>query len=208
MKGILMKKHFWILSLLMFFLAVNFVRAGEWRFPVNLTYCRGIMNVYDAYKDILEDKGYSVSEEMIFPVAVSFQPFYQMENPLRIGGGVGPLLLVMISDYTYFDVPLKLDVGVTAIPGAGVSPYLRGGLVYHLAFGDFVESSTPGLFVAVGLEFLRKKKVGFGFEVAYDFSKVKIQSDKETYNYLVAASNLSAKSVKAGDLMISLFVTF
>jgi len=190
-------------------LSAGKIMSSDWRFPVNLTYSGGVTNVFDTYKEILESKNYSVSEEMIIPIGVSFQPYVQFDNVLRIGGGIGPLMLVLISDYTYFGIPLKVDAGVTFIPGANVSPYFRGGLAYHLAFGDFVESSTPGLFVAFGMEFLRQKRVSFGAEIGYDFSSVDLRSDEEYYDfYSDKTYKPDAKSVKAGALQISLFAEF
>lgn len=203
-----MKHNFIIvLTMLVCFLFITETSfAADWRFPINLTYANGMREVFDVHKESLENRGYSVSEEFFLPVAVSFQPYVQLAGPLRVGGGIGPLMLVMIGDYTYFGIPLNLNMGLTFAPQAAVSPYIRVGLAYHLAFGDFVESTTPGLFGAFGFEFMRTKKVGFGLEIGLDSSKSKLEYfEKGSYGF---RSQKGSKSVSPGGLLISAYVVF
>jgi len=55
-----------------------------------------------------------------------------------------------------------------------------------LASGEYVKSSSSGFFGGVGVEFLRKRRVGFGFEISVD----------------------TAENIKPAGVMISVFAVF
>lgn len=208
-----MKKLNNLLALLILISLFPFNRAqaaGEWRFPVQLTYVNGITDVYDLYKSNLESEGYSVTSEFILPVAIAFNPQYEFNFGLRIGGGIGPMMMILTGEKNHFGIPLNFNVGFTILPFAQVSPYVRGGIMYHLAFGDYLEKSTPGIFAAAGIEFLRKKAVAFGFEVAMDFTELEFKTyDVDYDSWWGYEVNLSGtRKIKPAGLMIGLFIEF
>ena len=90
-------------------------------------------------------------------------------------------------------MPIALSYGFTFIPQASVSPYARIGFKYYIAGGDWLDKSSPGLFAAAGVEFLRKKAIAVGIEVGYDNAEVKFD-DGETFT--------------PGDVQVSLRAVF
>lgn len=144
---------------------------SEWRFPVGLSYISGFADVVSYY----EDHGYGESSGYI-PIGLSFAPYYQFDHGSRLGFDLGPAAMI-IGDATYWDVPVGVSFGFNFMPHASVSPYARFGVRYHIAGGDDVDSSTPGLFGGFGVEFLRTKMVGVQAEIGYDSSEVSFGSD-------------------------------
>lgn len=182
--------------------------AGEWRFPVHINYVDGLGKVFDLYKSNLEYKGYTLTTEFVMPVGASFNPYFQLDIGLRFGTGFGPFYLVMIENYTYFGVPLNIHAGYTLLPNSSFSPYLKGGIMYHLATGDYLHSSSPGFFAAAGVIFLNDKKVNFGVEILSDLSKLEF----DWYNYervLYGSENEARyKTIQPGKLLIGIFIQF
>lgn len=190
--------------------------GGDMKFPIQLSYVTGLGDVYDLYIDNLEARGFDISSDFYLPIALSFHPFYEFNFGLRIGGGIGPIMLVLVqektiygssssTDYTtYFDLPLNFHVGYTIIPRSPVSPYVKTGFVYHVNTGDYLKSTKPGLLLAAGLDFLRTKRVNFGFEVAKDFSESTFEhSIEEDWTYYT-----TEKTISTGGLTIGIFVRF
>ena len=191
-----------------FLLATVFLRqtsGSDWRFPVGLSYVHGFNDVVDFYESSVDADIFAI------PVGVTFHPYYNFDFGLRLGMGVGPLSVVYIQyigygeDKFFLNIPLNINIGYTILPGFNVSPYLRTGLVYHAATGDYLESSKPGFFGAIGLEFLRKKRVGFGFEIAID--KAEMEFDEQYYSW---GSYYSAgkTTLNPGKVLISVFAIF
>jgi hypothetical protein len=122
------------------------------------------------------------------------------------------LMFVYISgpDVSYFDAPLNVHVGYTIIPRSPVSPYVKTGFVYHINTGDYLESTSPGLLLAGGIDFLRNKRVSFGLEVAMDFSEVTFEDRTEYYYdpYNPYDYRSGEKKIKTGGLLIGMFVRF
>jgi hypothetical protein len=68
--------------------------------------------------------------------------------------------------------------------------------------GDYLKSTKPGFLVAAGLDFLRTKRVNFGFEVAKDFSESTFEHRiEEDWTYYT-----TEKTISTGGLTIGIFV--
>jgi hypothetical protein len=151
------------------------VPAGDWRFPIGLTYTSGFQDVVDFH-----EKAVGVDADFSFPVGLCFRPYLEFDRGHRIGFDVGPGSIILIDvaggsdsgSIDYINFPLGIWYGYTLMRDATVTPYVRGGVRYNIASGDFVDSASPGFLAAIGLETGRKGNVGFGFEVAYDSSTV------------------------------------
>jgi hypothetical protein len=162
-------------------------KTGQWRIPVGLSYMSGLGDMVDYYKDRLHATGNMI------PVGLSLAPHYEFAHGSRLGVDLGPAAILLVnSDVKYWDVPLALSYGFTFIPRASVSPYVRGGVKYHIANGDDVDRSKPGLFGAAGVEFLRKSAVGVELEVGYDGSEIEI----------------AGQTFKTGEILVSLRAVF
>ena len=155
-------------------------RKGDWRFPIGLTYANGMRDMADFVEDNIGDT------DLFVPVGLSFAPYYEFAHGSRIGFDLGPATIITVekqygddSDTLYWGVPVALTYGFTFVPRASVSPYARVGFKYHIAGGDWLDKSSPGVFVAAGVEFLRKKAVGVGFEIGYDGAEVEFEDGTE-----------------------------
>ena len=107
---------------------------------------------------------------------------------------------------TFFDLPLNFHVGYTIIPRSPISPFIKTGFVFHVNSGDYLESSSPGFLVAAGVDFLRTKKVNFGFEVSKDFSESVFEHRIEEDSW--GTYYTTEKTISTGGLNIGLFVRF
>lgn len=172
-------------------------KAADWRFPVGLTYVSGFGDVVDIYEDNLVAEGYRVYDTGNIPVGLSFQPYVQFDSGLGVGVGIGPISAI-IGDASFVDFPLGLDVRYAFVPSANVSPYARAGVRYHFASGDYVKGSTPGFLGGIGVEFARKKPVGFGFEISYDSAEIEIERVRTN----------STENIRPYGLTVSIFAVF
>jgi hypothetical protein len=196
--------------------------AGRFQFPIGLTYSKGAQDAMDKILDLYEwewEYKYGVDDidttRIQIPIGLSLCPYYEWDLGsqigLGLGGNVGPTTFVFgILDYedsyggsdldTRFSciIPVGMDVRCTFFNRKNASPYVRVGFRYPIAFGDNIESSRPGVFGAVGVEFWRTKAVGMGLEVGYDNSVVKLDF-LDQYHY---------KDVTVAGLTASLFVVF
>lgn len=175
-------------------------KAADWRFPLGLTYVSGFGDVVDIYKENLEAEGYWVYDTISIPVGLSFQPYVQFDNGLGIGVGIGPFAYIT-GDRDFFDAPVNLDLRYVFLPNADTSPYVRAGVKYHFASGDYVKESKPGFLGGIGIEFSRKKGVGVGIEVAYDSSEIELEKKLTRWTS-------TTEDVKPYGLMVSIFGIF
>jgi hypothetical protein len=155
-------------------------RPGGWKNGIGPGYVSSFRDVVDFHEDVIGGE-----IEFFIPVGVTYNPYYQFNHGSRIGIDLGPAMFVYteyIGPYYdeenwYYCFPIKLSYGFTFIPRATVSPYARVGASAPFAGGDFVDGWSPGLFGAVGVEFSRKRAVGFGLEFGYDKSSVELGVD-------------------------------
>ncbi len=146
-------------------------RPNSFRFPVGLSFISGMIDLQDYAEERTNLDVFGV------PIGLGFAPYYQFAHGSRIGIDLGPAQIVLIdSSVEYWGVPLAVTYGFAFMPRSSFSPYARIGFKYPIAGGDWVESSSPGLFGAVGLEFLRTRIVGINFEVGYDGSEVEMET--------------------------------
>ena len=173
--------------------------AADWRFPVGFTYVSGFSDVVDIYEDNLRAEGYTVDTSYGSPIGLAFNPYVQFENGFGIGAGIGPAMLIISNvSSDLFALPVGLDLRYTLIPDGNISPYIRAGGRYYIVDGEYVEGSTPGFFGGIGVEFLRKKVIGFGTEVSYDSSKIELKRVRTN----------STEKVQPGKFMASIFAVF
>ena len=148
-------------------------RADEWMVGPGVAYVSNINHVLDIYKNDTRAQGKTVDVSKAIPVGISFVTDYQSNTGLRIGVGLGPYFRLS-GDVKHFELPLTGTVGYMLLPAEQASPYVKGGVVYHIASGDFYESSTPGLLVAGGVDFARRSKISAAVEVSFDTSKIEL----------------------------------
>ena len=168
--------------------------AGDWRFPVRLTYPSGAQDVIDTYEEFGNADASTMSG-----AGISFAPHFQFDHGSRIGGIIGPIFIIA-GDLEHYDVPLGVVYGFTILPSKSVSPYFHAGVIHHVAGGDYYDESTPGLVVAFGMEFNRDAPVAFGFEIGYDSSEMTLVDDDWW--------GAGVEEVKPGEVLVSIFAVF
>jgi hypothetical protein len=208
---------FYCVCISLFLYASASAKAGEWRFPVGLSYISGIQDIKDLYTENLEHNGYSVSDTVNIPVGLAFQPYLQMDNGLGYGMAIGPMSMVLTNVVDYYNFPIGADVRYTFLNSSNASPYVRAGLRYNIASGDYVKSSSPGLFGAVGFEIFKKSHVSMGLELSYDSSQVEFKNYKVTHHifhdywgnsYDSPTWEQGTTKIKPSGLMFSLYAIF
>lgn len=181
-------------------------RAGEFFFPVGLSYSYGSQQLNNKLADSYESDGYDV-DKVTVPLGLSFNPFYEWDNGIGAGLTLGPTAFLWVNEDTYsgssheegskfsYAVPVGGFVRYTLFRDKKVSPYVRVGVKYPIAGGDNLGSATVGPFGAVGIDVWRNEKVGMSVEVGYDASTVKVKytatdgssaSDKVTFSGFTA----------------------
>jgi hypothetical protein len=148
-------------------------RADDWTVGPGIAYVSNIDHVVDIYKDDVRAQGKTVDVDKALPIGISFDADYQMDTGLRIGAGLGPYFRLS-GDVKHFELPISGTVGYLLLPENNNSPFVKGGVVYHIASGDFYETSTPGLLVAGGVDFARRSKLSGTIQVSFDTSKVEL----------------------------------
>jgi hypothetical protein len=149
-------------ALLLVFVAP--AHAKEWR--LGLSYASGVNDVPDLYEDNLRLAGREAEVDLQFPVGLAASFLYDWTAEWRTDVGVGPVFAIG-GDVKHLEVPLSATIGYNFLPYSQYSPYVRGGFIHHFASGDQYDSSTPGLFLAVGVDFTH-----FALELATDQSEV------------------------------------
>lgn len=175
------------------------------RFTVGLTYASGLTDVSDFIIDAFEDLGYDCDDSQI-PIGLVLSGGYRFDFGGEIMLDAGPFTMVYVDavggiqegTYTYWDVPVGLTLGYAFLSNKSISPYLRGGIRHHLAGGDFYDSSTPGPFVAGGVNFLNTSAIGVQLEVAYDASEVTLENEFTG----------QTEDVEPGGVLVSIRATF
>ena len=180
-------------------------RAGDFHFPVGITYADGINKVWDGLEKVYAADGFTIEKSFVLPVGLSINPYYDIGNGLAIGLDFGPVAIIAVDqvgagsstvDYSFI-IPVGADVRYTFLKDKDVSPYVRAGVRLPIVTGNIVDSSTAGVFGVVGIDFWRQNNVGMSFEVGYDTSKVTVKGP-------IAAK----ESVKFPGLTVSLCVRF
>lgn len=189
-------------------------QAGQWRVGPGIAFATGISDVTDIYEENYNNTHTTtqVDVQFLLPIGLGVQGTYTWDSGLRVDMGLGPLFIIrdtgtgdVDSGLDYTEVPVNATVGYTFIPSGQVSPYIRAGVSYHFASGDYVQGSSPGLFGAVGLEFMRTRIASVSLEVAFDQSKVEFDRYKRNSFGVVT---YSTEKIKTYDTVIGLFVKF
>lgn len=178
--------------------AAHSAHAAGWRFPVGLTYVNNFDKIVDIYVDNIRWSGYSTLSENSVPMGISVQPYYQFDSGFAAGGGIGPIMAIIADPYYFYDFPVSLDVRYFLPVWDTFAPYVRAGARYHIASGDWVKGSSIGFLGGIGVEFMRKKRVGAGVEIGYDSSEIELEKKRTN----------TIEKVRPCTIMVSVFAVF
>jgi hypothetical protein len=156
------------------------VYAGGMRWPVGISYIDGFKDIADLYEENDENElrmfgiWWADTDVDVWPVGISFHPYYLWDNGFRLGAGIGPAMFVY-GDVYHFQLPININAGYTFMPDGPVSPYLFAGPSYHFANGDYVDGSDLGFVGGVGVELLKRKTFNLAVQITYDSAEVDIK---------------------------------
>ena len=171
--------------------------SSDWKFPVGLSYVTGFDDVGELYKENLHTIYSNVNEDHTVPIGITFSPYIEFDSGVGLGGTIGPVEDIS-GGADLFNLPVGLNVRYFLFPNATASLYVRGGVNYNIASGDYVDSSIPGLAGGIGLEMLRNRHVGISCEVLYDSSEIEFER----------LSTGGTKKVKPSEWVFSLQAVF
>lgn len=175
-----------------FFSLLGQATAGDMRTGVRFTYLQSIQDITDWHDDNINNSEMDAS----IPAALSVSPAYEFDCGLLLWAEFGPAFLI-IGDIEYWSVPVGAGVGFSFLPHANISPYVKTGVRYPIAGGDYVDSSSAGLVVATGVEFFKQRMVGLVVEVGYDASKVSF-GDSGYYDWHTGHHYSYTEDIKGG----------
>lgn len=183
-------KYLWKATLLVaLFFSCSASYAGDWKFGAQYAHATGVSDVVDQYKENLRAEGFIVVSDIEpSPVAIGFKSRYETQSGFQVGIDAGPLFLIL-GDTSHYEIPIVATVGFSFFQKSTLSPFLRVGASYHIAKGDYVNSSTPGLFASIGTDIGKT----WGIEVAVDQSTVELDVlstgepvDFNTYDMIIS----------------------
>lgn len=187
-----------VAAAVLLFAFVGSAQAVEWRLGVS--YASGVSDVADLYEDNLRLDGREANVDLKFPIGVAASFVYDWTTEWRTDIGVGPIFAIG-GDVRHLEVPLSATIGYNFLPYSRYSPYVRGGVIHHFASGDQYDSSTPGLFAAVGVDFTH-----FALELATDQSKVKF--DRLRCPAAGGSCTLGTEELSTYDVIVSFYWRF
>ncbi|HUS33923.1 MAG TPA: outer membrane beta-barrel protein [Verrucomicrobiae bacterium] len=130
---------------------------------------------FDKLGDAIEANNPFIDIGTVIPVGIQIGGYYEIKYGIAVGASVGPVI-VGYGDADFYVVPLQASVRYYILPTKDISPFVRAGVAYSIAGGDFISGGSPGFVVGGGLEFMRTKKFGFGAEVVYNSSEVDVDA--------------------------------
>lgn len=180
------------------FMSAQFSHA-ESNHAFGLSYSSGFGDVVDWH-----DENLVVEDDFSWPIGLSYRYIHTFESDLRMDVGVGPISLIA-GDITYHDIPTQLTLGYTFLKDGGFSPYIRGGVVYHLNGGDYVKTSADfGILGALGAE-IGTSRVKFFAEVAVDTAEATFSTAEGNQLYVVKNSQ---EDIAVLDVHVTIGITF
>lgn len=188
----------------------NNAYAGNWRFPIGVTYLKGIDEASDLWEQNRRNEGDNPDSSPAARISINFSPYYQFDNGLGLGLGIGPESGKLEKDdngnlrIAFFNVPVHVDARWAYLPqGGGFSPYVRVGMRKNFAQGDYVVEGKIGPFAGIGFEYLRPRGVvDFGMELTVDKSEVE-------FDVVNASGNKTAtRNIQLQKTMLSVYFIF
>jgi hypothetical protein len=162
----------------------------QFKFPIGFSFVNGAYDVNSKLKSSFTENGYTVTDDFVWPIGLTFNPRVEFPFGLGLGAVVGPTEFMVVgknhfggstswSDTTELNyiIPVGGYAQFNFFKDRPVSPFIRAGVRYPITGGDNFSSGKAGPFGTVGVEFYRNKKVGFGVEAGYDASEVQVNAN-------------------------------
>lgn len=164
-----------------------------WHFQLNLNYVGGMNELTDS----IEDRNPLYDIDVLLPVGVAFNPYYEFASGLAVGMEVGPII-IGIGDADFYVIPVGLDLRYTFNREGQVSPFVRAGVQYAFAGGDFIDTGDVGFYAKAGLEIGHSNRWSWGIEAGYSSTSVDV----------LGGEGLPTEQVEPYEFTIGLFARF
>ncbi len=191
-------RHFFCALILLMLPAPCFSGDQEdsWVFSAGYAHYAGFEDVRSAYKKNAAAKGAS-RDVMQWSFGFQFQMHYRITETVRIGGGVGPVMM-LFRDSDHIQIPASVSLIAPLLPNHTHSPFVRIGGSYHITAGDDLRHSRPGILAGLGMAFFARNKLHLTVEIAYDGAYVVIKR----------FSSRGSEKIRAGSPVIILSAVF
>jgi hypothetical protein len=144
-----------------------------WVFSAGYAHYAGFEDVRSAYKKNAAAEGAS-RDVVQWTFGFLLEAHCRMTETVRIGGGVGPVMM-LLRDADHIQIPTSVSLIASLLPNHTHSPFVRIGGSYHIAAGDDLRHSRPGMLAGLGMAFFARKKLHLTVEIAYDGAYVTIK---------------------------------
>lgn len=208
-----MRRTITLLIIITLSLYPQFVAADQWRYPFGVSYMMSFQKIADNIEQNLIATKSTETDPGAYPFGISFQPYLQFDNGMRIGMGVGPCMYTLGNSH-YLDLPISVNAGYSFNLSSATAPYFRFGIIQHIITSDYFLSTYPGFIGALGIEFFRNQRVSLGLEILYDNTTIKMETRRITKWYDIRGYNIistyvqTATDVFDSGLAFSLYAIF
>jgi hypothetical protein len=141
--------------------------------------------------DLIEDHNPSYDVDTVWPIGVTVNPYYEFGNGFAAGMEIGPGIIGS-GDADFYVLPVGIEGRYTFMRESTVSPYVRAGVQYAFAGGDFIDTAGAGVYVKAGLEYGHSSRFGWGLEAGYSSTPVEVEpgggegsEDAHPYNFTI-----------------------
>lgn len=182
----------------MILLGTQAASAAEWHNSFGI----GVIDVNDDLEDIHRSNLQAENiDDTDFETALNwgyfYQPYYLYDNGFAWGLGIATPTGI-IAEEIFLNTPLHVDVRYFISAGAEFTAYIRAGIRYNVAIGEYVEGTNPGSILGVGLLFNWNEQTKIGIEYVDDNSEVEIRD----------VANNRTEAINLNQSIVSLIVAF
>jgi len=184
--------------LLLVFVPLQLATAAEWHNSFGIGIIDANEDVEDLYRRNLQAESKDDSEfEAQMNWGYFYQPYYLYDSGFAFGLGVATPS-VIISEEIFIAIPVHADVRYFISPKSSFSAYIRAGIRYNIAGGEYVEGSKPDIIAGLGVLFRWNDLTKVGFEFTDDSSEIEIRD----------VANNKTESINLNQTIFSLIFTF
>lgn len=187
-----------LIFLLGVILPIHTTWAAEWHNSFGI----GVIDVDDDMEDIhrsnLQAEALDDSDfEAALDWGYFYQPYFLYDNGFAYGLGIATPTGI-VAEEMFFNIPLHVDVRYFISPIPDFTAYIRAGIRYNLAFGEYVEGTDPGTIFGLGILFHWNPTTKIGLEFTDDNSEIEIRD----------VANNRNESINLNQSIVSLIFAF
>jgi hypothetical protein len=185
-------------SFFLVFLSTRLALAAEWHNSFGIGVIDANDKVEDIYRNNLQFEGKNDTDfQATLDWGYFYQPYYLYDNGFAFGLGIATPTGIF-ADEILVTFPVHIDIRYFLSLHSELSAYIRAGMRYNVAFGEYVEGSKPGAIAGIGLLFKWNENTKVGVEFTDDSSEIEIKDIANNRN----------ESINLNQTIISLIFAF